>query len=161
MKFIILLITFLSFNSYSETQDFREDFFLLYSECKTIIVDMGKGSITQSTGDPLFVGCEKKKQNEYLCLFLDKNAKKLISKLKLAGYIIDSEGIVTNQTMNDTIIINMVSRRFIARSNVNLDSSRIRGTKICTGEFIYESEFKKKNKIYFSISHMFFARNKN
>lgn len=122
---------------------FKERIIASSTQCKTIIVDMKTGELKVVVGDLFHIICEPTKKLKMGCSFLDTQNKIYVTK-GLEGGMIGSEGVLSSDS--DEFIFNGVTRKYISETRILLSDNRIRGKKICTGNWLYESEIKNKGR---------------
>lgn len=139
---VIVSLPTLSRDTAGGIKPFRDSLIFQYDECKAIVADMSSGSLRVTDGDKLVVVCSAKNELSYDCGFSREEAKKLFATRVMAGGVLGAEGVLKSDS--DEIIMSMISRTFIAKANINLDNGRVRGSKICSGKFLYASELKEE-----------------
>lgn len=144
MLFLVLYLAFSSsaFSESSNIVDFNENMILRHDDCKTTLVNMQNGKILSDNGDKLYIICEKSKPAHYSCLFQKIGEKKPFTSRNMLGGIVGAQGVLKSD--GDEIIFSMISKKFIAESKVVIESGRLRGRKICSGSFFFESELNRK-----------------
>jgi hypothetical protein len=119
---------------------FKEAFYLISSKCSATIVEMNSGELKTVPGDGFSAICDPLKgKSEYKCSYVynDKSEKPKI--MTYLGGIIGSEALLTVKNI-EQFNINMVTKKFQSDSYIYVDNGRIRGNKICSGDFIYSTD---------------------
>lgn len=140
MKYIYLLLILFLISFQAHSQDFKrfsDEVILLADSCKAIIVDMGTGVLKVEEGDIFTAKCELKDDLNISCSYTDSK-NKVYAKRDLVGGISGSEGAILSDS--DKFLVNAVTKKFYSEANINLADNRIRGKKICSGDWLYKKE---------------------
>ena len=142
MHMLFAIAALLSFNTNAQpAKTFKERFYLLGNKCHSVIVEMNSGTLKDTPGDDFSILCDPVKNKTALnCMVLHKDGKK--TDVVYDGGIMGSDGII-NLNNVESFNINMVTKRFQSDSYVFIDNGRIRGMKICAGDFMYDSDYKR------------------
>lgn len=142
MRVLIIFSLLISFKAFPQSlKPFTEKFYLITSKCSTTFVEMNSGILKNSPADDVTIVCDSVKGKGTLkCTYLYKDGS--MKSLIYDGGIIGSDGILTMKNV-EQYNINMVTKKFQSDSYAYLDNGRIRGMKICGGDFLYESDFKR------------------
>lgn len=142
---VATIILAVSQSSWSKINEYREAFSLVEDKCTIVLVDMTSGEITSKEMDAGFVNCAKGKDFSPVCDFLDSSGKKYLTQALIGG-VSGSDGGLSAEKGEWEVYINMVTRLFVLKGRAILSDGRFRGTKICSGVLMYESEIEKNKK---------------
>lgn len=147
MQWIVMLI-FLPLGSLraQDVKPFKEPFYLLSSKCLTTIVEMNSGELKSVQGEGFSAICEPRKgKGDYKCIYMYEDKNQKAKEMIYPGGIMGSEAVLVLKNI-EQYNINMVTKKFQSDSYVYVDNGRIRGMKICSGDFIYVSDAERISK---------------
>lgn len=145
-KLLGLLFITISVSSYGqETKPIDDEFYFIASECKAILVRMIDGKMISDEGDTGIVKCKKPKNLETECVFGDAKGKPYATR-KLTAGILDGRLVAASKNSADVFTVSLMTRKYYSTTNIYIQDGALMGQKICTGDFMYDNDFKKEIK---------------
>lgn len=112
-------------------------------DCKVIAIDMANGQMRVENGESVPTVC-KPTGNSFGCLTVDSKGTPIQQTDEMSGYIENAEGIISDNL--NSFIFNVASRHYYSSSSFMLYEGKFRGTKICSGAWLYYKEFEEYQK---------------
>lgn len=143
MRFSLLALLLFPTLASAKVIPFAENIFLGTLSCQSAAINFEDGKLITDDRVTLPTAvCRIEKNLAVVCGFVG-NDQKLVDTVLFTGGITNEKGILENDEFG-YMILDMKSRRFFANNNVNLNNGKVRGARLCSGMFKYQSEVEKK-----------------
>jgi hypothetical protein len=111
---------------------------LISSKCSMTIVNMVKGEMVIKDTTATSVACTVQEHSAN-CNFLDENLKPFANR-EMINAVSGQEAIITTSSGGDSIVLNLVTRKYYHTANILFEHGSARGQKTCVGHFAYGKE---------------------
>lgn len=140
---LVLAFTGVALAKEMKPEYIKKNMIFVATECSISFINMTTGKLTVDKGELATTACLIDKPFSALCTFLDSKDKEITRK-RMTNIIEGQEAIVSSDSQADTIILNLVTRKFYQAANIYSQHGAGRGQKTCAGWFVYADEVNGK-----------------